>query len=333
MRPFSRVRIVRGMKSQLDLFLGLKAAAFAQGAAELPKRLKVLAWGDNATASGRPVRVGAKTLQTLSVNQKRFGFDEVALDFEHNTVPNTKAFKEAKEPRPVAAYGAVEAVENDGLFFNVSRWTPEGEKSALNYQDLSPAIHQDENGEVLFVHSVGLCRQGDVEGLHFVPFSVETGAMDYKAKLIEMLELSEGATDADIQAALDSLEAAPDEMAAMTSQVAELTGRIATLSADLEAVKGESDSRRRQEICERAAREGKVIPLTAEEIAATSVATLSAMVEKLEATVPLNRQTPAGDPPPSSASSTAVIEQYNAISDPEERARFFNAHREKILGR
>ncbi|MBU4460301.1 MAG: phage protease [Verrucomicrobia bacterium] len=321
------------MKSNLDLLLGLRLTAFAS-AAELPKRFKILSWGDNKTASGRPARVGGKTLATLSAMQSRMGFEEVALDFEHNTVPGTKAHKESSEPRPVAAYGTLDVVQGEGLFFNVSRWTPEGTRSALNFQDLSPAPATDDAGEVIFVHSVALCRNGDVEGLHFVTLSVETGnqeelVMDYKAILVKLLKLPEAATDADIEKAATAVsEPAP---APMTAKVTDLEGKIVSLTADVAAVKAADLKRQRDAIVSGAVAAGKVIPLTAEQIAAMDLAALSTMVEKLPATVPLDQRTPRVEPL-TAQGGNPVIAQYNAIKDPVERARFYSENRTKILG-
>src|SRR5262249_20641636 len=45
-------------------------------------------------------------------------------------------------------------------------WTPLGVQHARNFEDLSPAI-RDEDGEVILVHSVALTPNGKVEGLEF----------------------------------------------------------------------------------------------------------------------------------------------------------------------
>jgi len=337
MNRLRRARSLRAVKSdcrqQVNVLLGLRVAAFAAGA-ELPKRFKVLSWGDNPTASGRVARVGSKTLATLSATQKRLGFGEVALDFEHNTVKGTRAYEESAEPRPVAAYGTLDVVEHDGVFFNVSRWTPDGEKNALNFQDLSPAPAMDESGEVVFLHSVALCRQGDVEGLHFVTLSVGSGnqedPMDHKATLLKVLKLPATATDEDIQTAADA--ARPPDIAAMTAKVSDLEGKVTALSADLAALKAADVKRQRDAIVAQAAREGKVIPLSAEQIGAMDLAALADMVGKLPVTVPLSKRTPAVEPMSAQGGNPAIA-QYNAITDPEERAKFYAANREKILGK
>jgi hypothetical protein len=59
---------------------------------ELPSRLKLLNWGANATVKG-VVKVGPQTQADLAANQKTLGFDRVALDFDHQTVPGSDTFK------------------------------------------------------------------------------------------------------------------------------------------------------------------------------------------------------------------------------------------------
>ena len=74
------------------------------------------------------------------------------------------------------------------------------------------------------------------------------------------------------------------EITALSTTVATLKDEITALSSDMVAM-------RRQHICEQAAREGKVIPLSAEQIAKTEPDTLAEMVGKLTPTVPLDQRT------------------------------------------
>jgi hypothetical protein len=64
-------------------------------AKDLPSRLKLLNWGKNETVKG-PVTVGPETLRSLSANQKSVGFEHIALDYNHQTVPSSPNFK--KDP-------------------------------------------------------------------------------------------------------------------------------------------------------------------------------------------------------------------------------------------
>lgn len=322
----------------------MRLPAFAAEGAALPKIIRVLNWGENKTASGRKAVCGSLTLSALRANQERFGFAEVALDYEHNTVPGTRAYRESQEPRKVAAYGTLVPIEGEGVFFVPSRWTPSGLKDALEFQDLSPAPATSQEGEVIFIHSVALCRQGDIEDLHFVPFSAtnptreethqEIEIMDYKAKLIELVNalgigaaLAPDATDAELEARVSEVAKAKADAGAGVQAMSDVTA----LAADVKALKARDVERELAEIRSQAAREGKVIPLSAEQLAATAPAVLRDMVARLPATVPLSRRTPAVEP--LSAAGNSIIEKYNAISDPEERARFFAAHRADIVGK
>ena len=78
------------------------------GVKELPSRLRVAKWGRNDSVKGAFV-VNETTARFLPAIQKAVGFDSVALDFEHNTVPETDAYKADREPRKVAAHGLVVA--------------------------------------------------------------------------------------------------------------------------------------------------------------------------------------------------------------------------------
>ena len=142
--------------------------AVANGAlrgAELPTRLKVLDWGVSRTAKGQ-VLLGAKAVE-IEARQKAAGFERVAIDFEHNTVPSSPEFQRTTEPRPVAGYGTLRLVPGEGLYLESITWTPQGQAHARNFEDLSPALVLDAGGEVTFVHSVALTRAGAVEGLTF----------------------------------------------------------------------------------------------------------------------------------------------------------------------
>jgi phage I-like protein len=145
----------------------------AQG--KLPARIKVLDWGENKTLSG-VVRVDDTTLSVLESNQKKEGLDRVAIDFEHNTAPGSTEYLRSSEPRPVAGYGVPRVVKGDGLYIEDIIWTPDGEKHAANFIDLSPCVQLDANGAVTFIHSVALTRAGAVEGLHFYATKEERAA-------------------------------------------------------------------------------------------------------------------------------------------------------------
>ena len=316
--------------------LALNSPASWLSGETLPTELRVLKPGDNPTVKG-VVKIGNKTHTLLPLNQTELGFDRIALDFEHNTVPGTRAYKESQEPRPVAAYG-VPQIRADGLWIGSLEWTPAGRKDARNYIDLSPAPELDEHGEVVFLHSVALCRQGAVNELGIGTFSVElsnantTEEDQIMEKLMSALrkafKLADNATEADLAAALaagpstftakltdlegkiTTLTAAIEKGSGASASglavtdkdkaVDDLAGKITTLTADLASLKtslttlnAEIEKRDRAAIVVRAHAEGKVIPLSAEDIEKQSPAALKSMVEKLEVTVPLDQRTPA----------------------------------------
>jgi phage I-like protein len=186
---------------------------------KLPARLKLLDWGENKTVKG-PVRVSDLSVSLLQSNQSDRGFAEVALDFEHNTVRGSPEFERTTEPRPVAAYGIPRVIAGEGLFLENLRWTPAGKKDALNYADLSPAVELDAEGNIIFIHSAALVRNGAVDGLSF--FSVTVTTQQKKSMSEKYIAL------AALSAAL-GLDAAADEAAVL----AKLKERLAPPAVDL----------------------------------------------------------------------------------------------------
>ena len=297
------------------------AVSLSADAAKLPRRIKVLNWGDNPNCHGKRVHVGALFVKCL--NADTYPYRKVALDFEHNTFPGTAAYKESKEPRPVAGFGTIEAVEGDGVYITMSSWTPDGEKMAANYADVSAGAVTDKEGNLVAVASVALCRAGAVDGMDFVEAPLSGGissalsgiinqgraepghqdnqkgqqAMDYKALLLKLLGLGEDATDEAIQAALaEKFEKKPTQeeqdaalSAAVKTAVAEAVKPIEEKVAALSAA---AVAHEKADLIAEAAREGKVIALGADAIGKITVEDLKATIAKTPVTVPLNAKTP-----------------------------------------
>ena len=289
-------------------------------AAKLPRRIKVLNWGDNPNSHGKRVNVGALFAKCL--NAETYPYRKVALDFEHNTFPGTAAYKESKEPRPVAGFGTIEAVEGEGVFITMSSWTPDGEKMAANYADVSAGAVTDDDGNLIAVASVALCRTGAVDGMDFVEAPLSGGvssalsgiinqegglkpaapiqkgtAMDYKALLLKALGLGEDATDEAIQAALaEKFEKKPTEeeqKAALHAIVAkEVAEAFKPIEEKVAALSAAAVAHEKADLIAEAAREGKVIALGADAIGKITVEDLKATIEKTPVTVPLNAKTP-----------------------------------------
>jgi phage I-like protein len=292
----------------------------AKDAKALPERLKLLSWGRNETVKG-PVTVGPQTLKQLSANQKSFGFDHIALDYNHQTVPSSPNFK--KDPVEVAAYGVPEVIEGDGLYLNITEWTESGRQHAGSYRDLSPTPQLNDDGEVIFLHSVALCRQGAVDGLTFYsasflnPASLQphtampTPALDPKTSLVTLLKtlgvtLPDNPTDAQIIDAATNFKPNMAATATMTPELKKFEERLVSLEAG-------NQNAARAAIVERATSAGKVIPLSVEEINQLSPAVLSSMVEKLPATVPLDSRTKPGATPAASGKVTTLTAEQRAI--------------------
>ena len=316
------------------------AVSLSADAAKLPRRIKVLNWGDNPNSHGKRVNVGPLFAKCL--NAETYPYRKVALDFEHNTFPGTAAYKESKEPRPVAGFGTIEAVEGEGVFITMSSWTPDGEKMAANYADVSAGAVTDDDGNLIAVASVALCRTGAVDGMDFVEAPLSGGissalsgiinqegglkpaapiqkgtAMDYKALLLKALGLGEDATDEAIQAALaEKFEKKPTEeeqKAALHAIVAkEVAEAFKPIEDKVAALSAAAVAHEKADLIAEAAREGKVIALGADAIGKITVEDLKATIAKTPVTVPLAAKTPANmkETPPAGE----VSEEFRQIA-------------------
>ena len=300
--------------------------ALSADASKLPKRIKILNWGDNPNCHGKRVNVGPLFAKCLGA--ETYPYRKVALDFEHNTFPGTAAYKESQEPRPVAGFGSIEVVPGDGVYITMSSWTPEGERMAVNFADVSAGAVTDKDGNVVAVASVALCRAGAVEGMDFVeaPLSGDVSsaisgiinqdggmdaaaqqkgtAMDFKALLIKSLGLGDDATDEAIQAALakalekkpegkdGGMDAAAQEAAMSAAVKAAVAEAMKPIEAKVAALSASAVAHEKQDLIAEAAREGKVIALSADALEKIGVDDLKATIAKTAVTVPLSAQTP-----------------------------------------
>jgi hypothetical protein len=259
---------------------------------KLPTRIKVFAWGDNPSTKGN-FCVGEGTAKTLSANQHALGFDRVAIDYNHCTVEGSPEYVKG-QPKAIFGYGRPNVVKGDGIYLEDIEWTPLGAKNARNYEDLSPAAHQ-EDGQIDFIHSVALTPNGCLYDVTF--FSASGGdktnddvmstpntAVITLAALAGAMGLAATATEAETMGRLQKLNRLSalepllkddkmvdglikdgkviilDQVARIDSRVAKLedagTKAIATLSATIG---------------------GKVITITAED-----VVTLSSRLDSIE---------------------------------------------------
>lgn len=230
----------------------------------LPTRIKILNWGVNQTVHG-PVLLDAVTVAQFGLNQKKLGRERLALDFEHNTVPGTEEYNRTTEPRPVAAFAAPVLIPNEGLFLESISWTPEGNKSAFNFEDLSAAPFLDAEGRVIALHSAALTKNGATYDLPTFFDQAEIKAMSASltqtnntkntmpekfislAVLSAIVGLAETATEAEVTAKLKErlapvqlpdlqpLSAADDALDARLKKVEDAaTKNIAVLSATID---------------------------------------------------------------------------------------------------
>jgi hypothetical protein len=127
----------------------------------LPERLRLLKWGDNPAVGGS-VRVGMATLAAAAI-WPQLGHGTVTLDFNHNTVPGHENYEGHKAR--TAGTGTPRVIAGDGLYLENIEWSEDGKTFSGHYKDISPTVKQDEAGEVIFLHSVALARNGAVHEL------------------------------------------------------------------------------------------------------------------------------------------------------------------------
>jgi len=249
----------------------------------LPVRKLVLPWGTSQAIDG-PVTLDDSSVRYFSATQQAQGWDRVALDYEHNTLPGTPAHKESKEPRDVAAFGVPTLVPGEGLYLETLEWTPGGVKSVANYCDISPAIcFVPGTRTVQGLHSTALCRAGAIAGLR--AFSVEIAATtaDVRARhalpksnqgthtmertvLLALLGLADSATDDQMMAAAKTLGTTLQgacEVSAMSAELKDLQTKIVTFSAT-----GDAHKSGIEEIAKRLEKaEGVIVTFSAERAA------------------------------------------------------------------
>jgi len=321
----------------------------------LPSRLVVMGWGESEINGGETLRVNATTLAQLPGNQKKINFDRVALDFNHNSVEGSKYYK--GEPVEVAGYATLSVIEGEGLIYEDIDYTLSGEERLRNgdYIDLSPAVKTNAQGEVIFLHSVAVCRQGQVRGLSILaadPFETshhdnnnKHHTMDPKKLLLTLLCLSADASDQEITDAAEAAGKMPEQFATLSGTVesqaeeiktlsASLTTlqeksdtvqldevaaeRIETLSASVESLIARDEARERTTIKAQALASGKIVPLAADKLGLEDFRTLCS--ELPEDQVPIDRRTPEhlkvlSSQKPGDAEADTIFRQLNVSAD------------------
>jgi hypothetical protein len=279
---------------------GQRVAADDKG--DLPDRLLVVPWGENKTRKGLVV-CNATTVAELANNQAREKFDRVAFDFDHNTVKPG-----IPEPKKVAGYGTPEIVDGEGVYLSAIEYTADGKEllAGGHYPDISPAVLRNAKGEVIFLHSVGACRQGEIDGLTL--FSAgETPRLSCFAAIDDMDADDDEADDEEptglrgivvmLLKALGGGDGLTDDSndgdlaaaakAAITAMKGEADAAPAAFAARMDKIETLLTDHRRDSLISKAVAEGKVIPLSAEMIKTVDLTVLSAVIENTPVTVPL----------------------------------------------
>jgi hypothetical protein len=151
---------------------------------ELPSRIKVLNWGDNDICDGSTVKLDEFSIKPFDATQKKTGRTKVAIDFNHSTVPDTKAHKEFGDKPNIFGYGVPSIIPGDGMWVEDIEWTPFGEQYARNCADISPAPLLKE-GRVVGLDSVALTPNGAIDGLSFYTAEPLTGVTLAKFSSVE----------------------------------------------------------------------------------------------------------------------------------------------------
>lgn len=302
----------------------------------MPTRLKLLAWGANATGGKGTYIVNETTMAQLAANQAASNFDRVAFDFEHNTVKGSPNY--AGEPCKVAGHGTPLVLSGEGLFLDAIEWTAEGREfvGGRHYIDVSPSILTSPKGEVIFLHSAAACRQGATVGSTITlsaDVSAKLSMFDPTKALKKILGLPDTATEAELQTAADAAiaEMGQDSVQTLTASLKTLKAsqpqpgavspfaeELKTLKASVEALTKTSVDRERTALLTAAAAAGKVIP---DALKNADLTILSAAIDAIQPSVPLAKQTvtlKAGEVVTLSAEALAVAKQLGLA--PEELA-------------
>jgi hypothetical protein len=290
----------------------------ALASTDLPTRLKILNWGANESTKGKVV-LDDRSVSAFAANQRALGYDRVAIDYEHATVPGSPAYAETAEPRQVAGYATPRIVPGDGLYLESIEWTPSGRANAKNYADLSPAPKLDKDGRILFLHSTALCRNGAVYDLSFFsaakPSNPQPNPMPTETEAIltrlETLNTTLSAIEGRLKAVEDrkqvghitTLGVAAADGKVTTLNVGDLVDRLAGIETKLTAAQTAAENAEKAQVIARFSAEGKAPlgedgkPLSAESLQTFSAGELRRLLANTQPTVPLSARgrQPAGE--------------------------------------
>ena len=291
------------------MLIALSSGIKADAIKKLPSEIRILPWGESPYNGGKLI-VNSVSLKEIPQMQAAYNFDRIALDFNHNSLESSPSFK--GEPLKVAAYASLEVRDGQGLFFTNIEWTKEGKEfvEGGHYGDISPTVKTNDKGEVIFVHSAALCRQGRIPGLELFSAdfltqntknNMEELLKKYKALLCTILNLPEDCEDAAIEDAAKKFAQSNKNPPAENPEKKEETAGLEALSSRIDAIEAAGQ---KKALIDDAIKQGKVIPANAanlpldvlKELCATSPAGI----------VPMHQRTPEGV----KAFSSAVSENF-----------------------
>lgn len=299
----------------------------------LPDKVLLFKWGRNDTVNGEVI-VNEFTADVLPRMQKAAGYDTIALDYEHNTVPGSREYLRSQEPRPVAAHGTPFVRVGEGMGVELLAWTPSGKDNAANYVDVSAAVALSDKREVRFVHSGTLARQGAALDMHLFTAGISdegqfikelnTPTLQHSNTPMQKILLSlftalgltppkDDATDEQINASAKELLAklASGAVETFTAKLdalkAEITAAVpkptdgqalTTFTPRIEALERANTARDREAILLGAQYEGKVVPAEVlpdkDGKGGLDLGALKTFVAGLPITVPLEQRTKIG---------------------------------------
>lgn len=284
-------------------------ASSLDAAKELPTRILICAWGETQTNKGLVI-CNATTAKLVPLNAAKTKRERVALDFQHNSVESSPSYK--GEPVKVAAYGSLEIIEGEGIYLSALEWTDEGREHAAggHYPDISPALKTNDAGEVIWIHSAGLVRQGEMDGLtlfsageaevsSIITQHIDAPNMKNTIQLINLFMAAAGLEtipeDSDLATVTQRTRDAADKLGKERKGLADA---VTGYAASIEGLTKRLDAMQKEFILDGATRDGKVVPFDAKAIEGMSVETFAAAVSKLEVgKVPQGgRENPKGSP-------------------------------------
>ena len=297
------------------------SASPARSGTELPARLKLLNWGANATIVGE-VLLDDQSAAAFAANQRAIGRERIALDFEHNTVEGTAEYQHSQEPRRIAAQGRPEVVPGDGLYLADLTWTETGTAHARDYEDLSPALFL-QDGRVIGIHSAALTRTGAVHGLTAFSAGAGLGALLQTLSAGSAGHTKNQVNDttmpdekpapapelAALTARLDTIESALNQIreADTPGKVVALSATVATLETRLQQSATAADEAERESLVAQAARDGKIIPLSADAVKTVPLPLLKDIIANMpKNVVPLHANAKPGETKPELKGFAAV---------------------------